>query len=189
MQQEILAEVKYPPHVSEDAKSLIRSLLDGNEHSRLGATPALLFALKAHPFFTGIDWSRLSVRHMIPPFVPDQKPLAETAEYPNYEALVQAYIAQKEEESNNDAPTLDWDKPPPKQDQKYFDSWDFVALHTLKIELGISNELEQADTNFKVRQLMGDPGSSVNEVNVLRQHSSASGRSSPVKKLRTSLGL
>ncbi|CAN0213766.1 unnamed protein product, partial [Discosporangium mesarthrocarpum] len=26
--------------------------------------------LKAHPFFEGIDWLKLSQRHMIPPYVP-----------------------------------------------------------------------------------------------------------------------
>lgn len=33
---------------------------------------------------------------------------------------------------------------------------DFASPQTLRIEFGLSNEMEQYDRNFKVRQLMGE---------------------------------
>lgn len=41
---------------------------------------------------------------------------------------------------------------PTDEDQTYYDSWDFVAMHTLKIELGVSSEMDILDRNFKVSQ-------------------------------------
>ena len=185
--------MRYPHHMSEESQSLIKGLLDGNEHARLGSTPPLLDALKAHPFFEGIDWVKLSVRHMIPPWTPDVKPLLDSADFTSYADLEQAYEQQREQEGGHEGPGLDWSEGPSRADQKFFDNWDFVSLHTLKIEMGISKELDQHDSNFKVRQLMGDPGASmtsmadINSISTLRQLSSASARVN--NKLRMSLGL
>ncbi len=32
---------------------------------------------------------------------------------------------------------------------------DFVSAHTLRVEFGLANEMDQLDRNYKVRQLMG----------------------------------
>lgn len=32
----------------------------------------------------------------------------------------------------------------------------FTSPHTLRVEVGLANEMEQYDKNFKIRQLMGD---------------------------------
>ncbi len=32
---------------------------------------------------------------------------------------------------------------------------DFTSPHTLRVEFGLSNEMDQYDRNFKVRQIMG----------------------------------
>jgi ribosomal protein S6 kinase beta len=87
--QEILQEVNYPQYVSSEAKALIKGLLDGDEHKRLGCTPASQADLKSHPFFAGIDWVKLSVRHMIPPFIPEPKLLEEVAEFASFKDLNQ----------------------------------------------------------------------------------------------------
>jgi hypothetical protein len=34
---------------------------------------------------------------------------------------------------------------------------DFVSAHTLRVEFGLANEMDQLDRNYKVRQLMGAP--------------------------------
>ncbi|KAG5189373.1 kinase-like domain-containing protein [Tribonema minus] len=157
---EILTEVRFPPYMSAEAKDLVIRLLDGNEHRRLGASPELLAELKAHPFFNGIDWVRLSVRHMIPPYVPDAKPLEQTPQYASFDALMEAYRTQDEADRSGGTPMCDWTQKPSPADQRFFQSWDFISMQTLKIEMGIANEMVSHDTNFKVRQLMGDPGDS-----------------------------
>lgn len=47
--------------------------------------------------------------------------------------------------------TYDWFVAPTDEDQAFFNSWDFVSMHTLKIELGISSEMAAHDQSFKVR--------------------------------------
>lgn len=39
---------------------------------------------------------------------------------------------------------------PTDEDQAFFNSWDFVSMHTLKVELGISSEMAVHDQSFKV---------------------------------------
>ena len=34
---------------------------------------------------------------------------------------------------------------------------DFIARHTLRVEFGLANEMDQLDRNFKLRQVMGLP--------------------------------
>lgn len=46
--------------------------------------------------------------------------------------------------------TYDWFVAPTDDDQAFFNSWDFVSMHTLKIELGISSEMAVHDQSFKV---------------------------------------
>lgn len=42
---------------------------------------------------------------------------------------------------------------PTDDDQAFFNCWDFVSMHTLKIELGISSEMAVHDQSFKVSHL------------------------------------
>lgn len=49
--------------------------------------------------------------------------------------------------------TYDWFVPPTDEDQAFYSMWDFVSMHTLKIELGISSEMAVHDRNFKVSPL------------------------------------
>lgn len=46
---------------------------------------------------------------------------------------------------------------PTDEDQTFFNSWDFVSMHTLKIELGISSEMAVHDQSFKVKNETGLP--------------------------------
>ncbi len=36
---------------------------------------------------------------------------------------------------------------------------DFIARHTLRVEFGLANEMDQLDRNSKLRQVMGADGS------------------------------
>eukprot|EP01103_Thecamoeba_quadrilineata_P015378 TRINITY_DN4841_c0_g1_i2.p1 TRINITY_DN4841_c0_g1~~TRINITY_DN4841_c0_g1_i2.p1 ORF type:complete len:295 (-),score=43.41 TRINITY_DN4841_c0_g1_i2:135-1019(-) len=51
--------------LSDDAKSLLRGLLDRNPEKRFGSEE-----LKVHPFFSGIDWEGLPSKTVKPPFIP-----------------------------------------------------------------------------------------------------------------------
>ncbi|KAG0208806.1 hypothetical protein BGX28_000349 [Mortierella sp. GBA30] len=59
--------------ISHNAQDLIQKLLDKNPKTRLGSGPngaEAVAAIKAHPFFKGIDFERLQTRDVTPPFQP-----------------------------------------------------------------------------------------------------------------------
>eukprot|EP00903_Cladosiphon_okamuranus_P006169 g6066.t4 len=113
------------------------------------------YNLKQHEFFEGIDWLRLTQRHVIPPYLPKVPPLREDPLYQTFDHLMQDFYAQQELESAT-KDTYDWFVAPTDEDQAFFNSWDFVSMHTLKIELGISSEMAAHDQSFKVRQVLGE---------------------------------
>jgi serum/glucocorticoid-regulated kinase 2 len=53
------------PHLAED---LLTRLLDRSSEVRLGAAGA--FEIKAHPFFHGVDWTKLLQKEYEPTFKP-----------------------------------------------------------------------------------------------------------------------
>mmetsp|Transcript_30363 Transcript_30363/g.34501 ORF Transcript_30363/g.34501 Transcript_30363/m.34501 type:complete len:377 (+) Transcript_30363:45-1175(+) len=57
------------PHFSDEAKSLVKSLLEVNPKDRLGYTRGAR-EIKDHPFFAPIDWDKLYRREIKPPFKP-----------------------------------------------------------------------------------------------------------------------
>ncbi|XP_020595599.1 3-phosphoinositide-dependent protein kinase 1-like [Phalaenopsis equestris] len=58
--QRIMArDLKFPDYFSDEARDLINKLLDIEPMKRIGAGPEGYAALKAHPFFEGIDWKNL----------------------------------------------------------------------------------------------------------------------------------
>ncbi|KAF8924193.1 kinase-like domain-containing protein [Dissophora ornata] len=59
--------------ISPNAQDLIQKLLDKNPKTRMGSGPnaaEAVAAIKAHPFFQGIDFERLQTRDVTPPFQP-----------------------------------------------------------------------------------------------------------------------
>ncbi|KAK3818988.1 MAG: kinase-like domain-containing protein [Benniella sp.] len=60
-------------YISQNAQDLIQKLLDKNPKTRLGSGhngAEAVAAIKAHPFFHGIDFVRLATRDVTPPFQP-----------------------------------------------------------------------------------------------------------------------
>jgi serine/threonine protein kinase len=51
--------LKLPSSISNEAKSLLISLLNRNPNRRLGAGPTDGEEIKKHPFFDGIDWDKI----------------------------------------------------------------------------------------------------------------------------------
>ncbi|KAK9762184.1 Serine/threonine-protein kinase [Basidiobolus ranarum] len=64
-------------HISPEAEDLIRKFLCDSEH-RLGRNGAA--EIKAHPYFTGIDWEKL--REMPAHFIPILKSITDTSYFP-----------------------------------------------------------------------------------------------------------
>lgn len=76
------APLEYPSTISENAKSLIESLLRKEPPSRLGAGVAgsgnSYADLKSHPFFDGIVWN--DINRATPPYIPDPSNLPDPNE-------------------------------------------------------------------------------------------------------------
>jgi len=65
-------EIVWPENIAESTKDIIDQLLDVNPDNRLGnRIPGGYAELKAHPFFTGIDWDTLP-QQTPPPFAPPE---------------------------------------------------------------------------------------------------------------------
>lgn len=140
----LFQDIPFPSDIDVHLKDLISKLLDVNAETRLGGGPAGAAEIRAHPFYADLDWSLLEQKHVEPPFIPQTKSLEESPQYTSFEALMTSLGKSA------------WliELPDPKL-QKYFNSWDFVSPHTQRVELGVTQEMEQYDTNFKVRQLLG----------------------------------
>eukprot|EP01104_Vermistella_antarctica_P004365 TRINITY_DN1482_c0_g6_i1.p1 TRINITY_DN1482_c0_g6~~TRINITY_DN1482_c0_g6_i1.p1 ORF type:complete len:488 (+),score=142.70 TRINITY_DN1482_c0_g6_i1:88-1464(+) len=70
------AKLTFPKSVGDDAKDLLEKLLIRDPEARLG-DPA---GIKAHPFFTAIDWDKLLAKEMKPPFKPSVKNAEDTSQ-------------------------------------------------------------------------------------------------------------
>ncbi|KAI1899685.1 hypothetical protein AGOR_G00064320 [Albula goreensis] len=65
--------VTYPEKFSENAKSFCEGLLAKEVDKRLGFKNESCDELRAHPFFSDINWRKLNAGILPPPFVPDSK--------------------------------------------------------------------------------------------------------------------
>jgi len=63
--------LRFPPSVSPIAINLISQLLNVDPKKRLGGGKEDASAIKAHPFFKGVEWDKYWNREVEPPFVPD----------------------------------------------------------------------------------------------------------------------
>ncbi|XP_041663289.1 rhodopsin kinase GRK1-like [Cheilinus undulatus] len=66
-------EVNYPDNFSEHAKSLCEGLTAREVNQRMGFKNGCCDEIRAHPFFSGINWRKLNAGILPPPFVPDPK--------------------------------------------------------------------------------------------------------------------
>lgn len=63
-------KLRFPPHVSDTARSLISGLLERDPEKRLGSGPTGAEEIKKHAFFSGIDWDELFRKEYKAPFNP-----------------------------------------------------------------------------------------------------------------------
>lgn len=55
----LMEEVKFPRTISDEAKSLLASLLAKDPKRRLGGGPGDVNEIQVHPFFASINWADL----------------------------------------------------------------------------------------------------------------------------------
>merc|ERR1719487_2100448 len=63
-------ELAYPSYITPVTKSLLQHLLQGDPTKRLGGGVGDGDEVKAHPFFSGIEWVAIQQRRVTPPFKP-----------------------------------------------------------------------------------------------------------------------
>jgi serine/threonine protein kinase len=142
----LFQEIPFPPIIQAEAKDLISKLLDVNPKTRLGYGPHGAKNIKAHPFFKSIDWHRLELKQIEPPFKPEHPRILDQLQpYPDFEKMMEEFGKRE------------WlDDVPPKEAQKYFVNWNFTSPHTVRIESGLAHASEQYDRNPKLKSLMGE---------------------------------
>ena len=140
--------------MSEAASSFIEDLLDTDEHTRLGCDERGIEGLKAHKFFAGLDWITLQQCHLEAPYKPAVPPLNKKPMFKSYEEMMKSIDAEEAKELI--VQEFDWNEKPTPEENQYFENWDFVSPHTLKVEMGIANAIEGYNKNFKIRQILGE---------------------------------
>lgn len=74
LQQQILTgKIKYPKFLSTDSHNLLKALLVRDPSKRIGSGPTGCEAIKKHPFFKTINWSKLERREIESKFRPTVK--------------------------------------------------------------------------------------------------------------------
>eukprot|EP01137_Pigoraptor_chileana_P006815 Opistho-2@51572 len=63
-------KLRFPPQVSENARSLLTGLLDRDPTKRIGSGPTDAEEIKSHLFFKDVDWAKLLRKEYTPPFNP-----------------------------------------------------------------------------------------------------------------------
>ena len=132
--------------MSQRARSIISDLLEVDPSARLGSGPAGFRDIREHKFFETIDWERLEQRLVVPPYMP---PRTIDDMKPQFDSFNEMLIAYGKESWCRDA--IDKDS-----DMRFFGTWDFVSKEAQRIEFGLANQMEQYETNMKVRQLLGE---------------------------------
>jgi serine/threonine protein kinase len=138
----LFGPIQFPDYVSLEARDLIGRLLDQNERTRLGAKS--VSEVKNHAFFRGIEWNKLEQKHVIPPAVPPPAKYESKPQWPSFSTMTKQVGSP------------DWSIVPHDSQQRHFEDWDYISPHTLKIEMGIAREMDVYDSNFKVRQVLGE---------------------------------
>ncbi|XP_065363996.1 ribosomal protein S6 kinase 2 beta [Calliphora vicina] len=70
MNQILRSKLGMPENLSPEAQALLRALFKRNPQNRLGAGANGIMDIKAHCFFSTIDWPRLEKKEVRPPFIP-----------------------------------------------------------------------------------------------------------------------
>ncbi|XP_063309574.1 serine/threonine-protein kinase N2-like [Pelobates fuscus] len=105
-------EPDYPEFLSVEAFSIIKSFMNKNSRTRLGARIGAS-AVKKHPFFKGVDWSALLSKNIINQFVPSIAGPEDVSHFDRAFTTLDPILTPPEES--------------PLEDQDLFQDFDWVA--------------------------------------------------------------
>eukprot|EP01039_Chlorochromonas_danica_P009822 gene9822-10864_t len=143
---QLFQKLAFPNYISLPGQDLMNKLLDVDDTTRLGAGKDGVQNIKRHPFFEGLDWVLLESKQIEPPYKPPKIDF-EDGFVPVGD--LKTLLAEHGKE-------FFFEEFPREEEQKYFEHWDFISPHTLRVEAGLSHMMEVLVTNVKARQLMGD---------------------------------
>ena len=128
------------------ARAVISDLLEVDPTARLGAGPDGFREIREHRFFESIDWERLEQRLVLPPYLPPRSTEDMNPQFYSFTDMLMAYGKESWCKDSIDK----------ESDQRFFGTLDFVSKEAQRIEFGLANQMEQYETNMKVRQLLGE---------------------------------
>jgi len=86
--QKILhGKIDFPSHFSRSARDIIKKLLQADLTKRYGNLKGGARDIKAHPWFSSIDWEALLNKHLSPPIVPKVGGADDTSNFDDYSDL------------------------------------------------------------------------------------------------------
>ncbi|KAF4614238.1 hypothetical protein D9613_007733 [Agrocybe pediades] len=118
-------------HCSEHGMSALKGFIDRDPSSRLGCRPngQGLEDIQQHPWFSGIDWTRLENKECQPPFVPDMKQANFDVSHELDEFLmVEKPLTHSKRKAN---PDLEKMRPELRQLEEQFTVYDFTNMRRM----------------------------------------------------------
>lgn len=85
-EQIVEGKVRYPSAMGQDARDIIGGLCTVDVSKRLGNVKGGAATVKAHPWFSSIDWDKLYHRKMQGPIVPHLRSADDTRNFDEYDA-------------------------------------------------------------------------------------------------------
>lgn len=77
----LYGSLKFPPHLTHDARDLIYKLLNRKPEARLGGTADDAIPIKCHSFFKKLNWADVLAKKLEPPFKPALKSAEDVSQF------------------------------------------------------------------------------------------------------------
>lgn len=80
----LAGKIVFPSSMDSNAKDIIKSLISFDISKRLGNLKNGVADIKKHPWFKGVDWTKLAKKQITPPYVPPFKGYGDTSYFDRY---------------------------------------------------------------------------------------------------------
>lgn len=117
----LFKKVNYPDDMEPDTKDMLSHLLDTDPETRFGSRG--LDEVFNHPYFKGIDWNKLEMKHIDPPFVPNTNNSQSMKKNTSSKTSMLAMDFTTAMEKYNKSKFLGDEMVLPAAKQKYFANW------------------------------------------------------------------
>jgi RAC serine/threonine-protein kinase len=139
----LMEDIKFPRHLSENARSLLSGLLIKDPKRRLGSSEHDSGDIRDHAFFAGADWMALLEKRVPPPWRPDVANEYDTKYIP--EEFAREPVALTPPERDNAQQDLNND------DLPYFETFSFhgssSSLFTLASNFSLMSTQDVSENN------------------------------------------